>query len=164
MNTTSLFRKAPFLSFDQQLTMSSLHQLHSLLQQWNLVSSSSSARSTTSIRPLSGLDGRAVPTTHEPESRNAYERRPLPLLPRSSRSSSSRRARESHRAPSAMSHSQPEAVSQHRHRHRRVETELDSVSAHEGSSPLEKYVMDPQTHEMIAIGMVQPWRQGRSSL
>lgn len=151
MSAIYMFRKASFLSFGQRLTVCSLHQLHRLLQQWRLVPSPSSTRTTTSARPSSGLDGRAATTSSEPESRNAYERRPLPSLPRTG---SSRRARESNRAPNRPPQTQS-GVNQHQHRHRRVEREVGSVSAHEGSSsPLENYVMDPQTHEMIAIGLV----------
>lgn len=44
----------------------------------------------------------------------------------------------------------------------RIGTALDLEA--EGSSPLEAYVMDVQTHELVAVGMGQPWRQQRPYL
>ena len=135
--------------------MSRLRQLRLLLQEWRLISSASSTKVSTSTRPVLESRKRDTATTTEPESRSAYEHRSLPLLPGSAGTSVSRRAREISQTPSRIHPTQPESYRQHRHRHRKVEPSFSSPHAHEGPSPLEGYVMDAQTYEMLAIGLVK---------
>jgi hypothetical protein len=164
MNARYLSRRAPYLGCAQRLTTSSLHQLHRLLQEWELIPRSSSITTSASAKPSPTSERRAIVTATEPESRAAYEQRPLPLLPGPPRASSSRRARECDRIPQPTHPTHLETAGRHRHRHRRVEGALGSAHAQEGSSPLEDYIMDAQTHEMIAIGLVQLRRHERAYL
>ena len=58
----------------------------------------------------------------------------------------------------------PELSGHRRHRRRTDDPSLSPPHAHEGSSPLEDYVRDAQTHEMLAIGLVKTRRRERAYL
>ena len=140
------------------------HQIRLMLQEWELISFSSSTTSSPSARPASNPRRREATATTGPESRTAYEQRPLPSLPESSKASSSRRARESSKTPHQRHSTQLEGAGRRHHRHGKVETVPRSTHVHQRSSPLEDYVMNAQTYEMIAIGLVKPRRKDRAYL
>jgi hypothetical protein len=143
---------------DQRLTSSRLHRIHLLLQEWELIPPS--PPTPTSTRTHSNPQEQSGNPTTQLDSRSTYEQRPLPSLPDSSKPGSSRREKERSKTSSQKQSAQPETSG----RRRRSEKALGSAHSHEGSSPLEDYVMDPQAHEMIAIGLVKPRKTDRSHL
>jgi hypothetical protein len=162
MNEIFLFRKVQRLVFWRPLTPFRLHQLHRLLLEWKLIRSSPSATTTTTAAPTSDLGGSwEIISADEPESRDVYLQRPLPLLPKPTKESLSEGVRSGKGTHDRISHAKPKVAS-HDRSHRRVKSALGSAPG--GSSPLEDYVMDAQTHEMIAIGLSQPQRKERACL
>lgn len=139
-----------------------LHQLRRLLLEWKLIRSSPSTSTTTTAARTSDLgESWEIISADEPESRDVYLQRPLPLLPKSPKETSSARVRSGKGTHGRISHAKPKVAS-HDRPHRRVKSPLGSGPG--GSSPLEDYVMDAQTHEMIAIGLSQPRRKERACL
>ncbi|KIM97805.1 hypothetical protein OIDMADRAFT_182175 [Oidiodendron maius Zn] len=142
----------------------SLYQLRLFLQQWRLISSASPAKVSTSVRQVLESRRPEAATSAEVESHNSHVQQSLPSLPEFSSASSFHCATESNETPYRMHPTLRELSGHRRHRRRTDDPSLSPPYAHEGSSPLEYYVRDAQTHEMLAIGLVKTRRRERAYL